>query len=90
MSSAGDRSPSTRAGTHTLRLTGAASGTQVDINFPVRADADAAATSDEAIADDDSDGLPAWAGWTFLGVTGALLLLALVSAVRRIGAARAA
>lgn len=70
-----------KAGTHTLRLSGAASGKQADVNFPVAADPDAAVTP--VAAEDDSDGLPAWAGWTFLGVAVLVLGAAAFFALRR-------
>lgn len=60
----------TQAGTHVLRLTGAASGAKPSVNFPIAADTAAAASDDES-------GLPAWAPWAFLAVA----LLALLSAV---------
>lgn len=74
-----------RAGTHTLRLSGAASGSVVDINFPVRADASAPVV---ATADTEDDGLPGWAAWVFLGATLVVLAGAAFFAVRRISALR--
>lgn len=76
-----------RSGTHTLRLTGAASGVRVDINFPIRADS-STLTTVPATAEDS--GPPDWAGWTFLGAAGLVLVGAAFFAVRRIrGANRA-
>ena len=62
----------TTAGTHVLRLTGAASGATPTINFPIAGDPAAAA----ATATDD-DGLPGWVPFAFL----ALAIVALLSAV---------
>jgi len=62
----------TTAGTHVLRLTGAASGATPTINFPIAADPAAAAATTT-----DDDGLPDWAPFAFL----ALAIVALLSAV---------
>ncbi|RNL62999.1 hypothetical protein EFK50_14890 [Nocardioides marmoriginsengisoli] len=72
-----------RSGTHTLRLTGAASSTRADVNFPIRA-AEPTAAADES----DDSGLPAWAGWTFLGTAVLVLGAAVLFAVRRISGVR--
>lgn len=60
----------TQAGTHVLRLTGAASGAKPTVNFPIAADTTAAVVADD-------DGLPGWVPFAFL----ALAILALLSAV---------
>ncbi|WP_134764643.1 hypothetical protein [Nocardioides sp. 1609] len=65
-------------GTHELRLSGAASGTEVAQLFPVAAGTDASGAAAEPVAAEDAstrgDGQPA--GWVFLGVAGAVFLLA--------------
>ncbi|QDH10787.1 hypothetical protein FE634_21590 [Nocardioides dongxiaopingii] len=66
-------------GTHELRLSGAASGTEVAQRFPVGAGGTAGtAAATEPVATEAAstrdDGQPA--GWVFLGVAGAVLLLA--------------
>ncbi|MET0931207.1 MAG: hypothetical protein ABWX74_16930 [Aeromicrobium sp.] len=61
----------TTAGTHVLKLTGAASGATPSVNFPIAADPDLAA----AVADED-EGLADWVPFAFL----ALGIVALLSA----------
>lgn len=61
----------TQAGTHVLRLTGAASGATPTVNFPIAAETAPAATADE------KGGLPDWVPFAFL----ALAIVALLAAV---------
>lgn len=63
------------AGTHTLRLSAAGSGTEVEQNFPIAADPATAAAS----APDDRDWLP----WAAAGAAAVLLGLSLAFAVVR-------
>jgi hypothetical protein len=70
-----------RAGTHTLRLTGAASSSVADLNFPVAASDDPSPAAAPPASPDPT--VPAWVGWAFLGAAALVLLLALVVAVRR-------
>ncbi|WP_456698711.1 hypothetical protein [Aeromicrobium sp. P5_D10] len=60
----------TQAGTHVLRLMGAASGAKPAVNFPIAAETVVTAQSD------DEGGLPNWAPYAFL----ALAILALLTA----------
>jgi uncharacterized membrane protein YgcG len=73
-------------GTHTLRLTGAASGYRAEVNFPIIADPAPASFDGEST----SDGLPAWGPWAFLGVGVVLLVAAGAYAFRRFRSIRAA
>lgn len=69
------------AGTHTLRLAGAASGARVDVNFPVLADAGTPVGREDAGTD---RAMPAWAGWSFLVMSALILLFSAGFAVRRV------
>jgi hypothetical protein len=60
---------SATAGTHVLRLTGAASGATPSVNFPVAADRAALAASAE-----DAGGTPPWVPPAFVGLAGVALL----------------
>lgn len=71
----------TTAGTHVLRLTGAASGATPTVNFPIAADPAA------AVADED-DGLPGWVPFAFLALAIVALLSAATFAALRIRAIR--
>jgi hypothetical protein len=85
--------PDIRPGTHTLRLTGAASGTKADLNFPIVADP-AASSSAPTSGDADEtalvDRLPDWSRWVFLGLAALVLVLAVLFAARRFRTIRAA
>jgi hypothetical protein len=76
----------TRPGTHMLRLTGAASGEQADINFPIKSDEASVASSSQ---EQSSGGPPSWAAWVFLTAAFVLLVLAVLVAARRFRALRA-
>lgn len=69
--------PGTTAGTHVLKLTGAASGATPTINFPIAVDP-APASADEA------GGLPAWVPFAFVGLAAVALLGAVAFAAVRI------
>jgi hypothetical protein len=71
----------TTAGTHVLRLTGAASGATPSVNFPIAADTAA------AVADED-DGLAGWVPFAFLALAIVALLSAATFAALRIRAIR--
>ncbi len=68
----------TTAGTHVLKLTGAASGAAPTINFPIAADP-ALASADTT----DEGGAPGWLPWAFLGLAVVALLSAVSFAVLR-------
>lgn len=70
----------TTAGTHVLRLTGAASGAAPTVNFPIAADT--AAIADEA------DGLPTWVPFAFVAVATLALLSAVSFAAMRVRSLR--
>lgn len=71
----------TTAGTHVLRLMGAASGATPSVNFPIAADPSV------AVADED-DGLPDWEPFAFLALAIVALLGAATFAALRIRAIR--
>jgi TRAP-type mannitol/chloroaromatic compound transport system permease small subunit len=68
-----------------LRLTGAASGEQADINFPIKSDEASVASSSQ---EQSSGGPPSWAAWVFLTAAFVLLVLAVLVAARRFRALR--
>ena len=68
----------TSAGTHVLKLMGAASGATPTVNFPVAADRTSAAA-----AADDSRGTPDWLPFAFLGLAAVALLGAVTFATLR-------
>jgi hypothetical protein len=72
--------PGTTAGTHVLKLTGAASGAAPTVNFPIAADPSAAS----ATAEDEGGGLPDWVPFAFLALAIAALLTAVTFATLRI------
>ncbi|WP_199716115.1 hypothetical protein [Aeromicrobium endophyticum] len=72
----------TAAGTHVLRLTGAASGATPKVNFPIAADPAAAADAS------DDDGPAAWLPWAFLALAVIALLIAVTFATMRVRAIR--
>jgi hypothetical protein len=72
----------TTAGTHVLRLTGAASGAAPTVNFPIAADPAAAAVTDR------DGGMPDWAPYAFLALAVVALLCAATFAVLRVRAIR--
>ncbi|MGH1563452.1 hypothetical protein [Mumia sp. DW29H23] len=77
----------TQAGTHVLRLTGAASGAAPEVTFPI---APAAAVVDATAADVGADEGPSTAAWVFLAAAGLLLLGAVVGAVLQVRRSRRA
>lgn len=70
----------TDAGTHTLRLSGPTSGTEVEQNFPISASTTAVA---ETVSTDDDGGVPSWLPWAAAGAAAILLLLSIVFAIVR-------
>lgn len=69
----------TEAGTHTLRLSGPSSGTEVEQNFPISASTTPVA---ETVSTDD-EGVPSWLPWAAAGAAAILLLLSIAFAVVR-------
>jgi hypothetical protein len=72
----------TTAGTHVLRLMGAASGATPTVNFPIAAD------PSTTVADADADGLPGWAPFAFVALGIVALLIAATFAALRFRAIR--
>lgn len=68
----------TTAGTHVLKLTGAASGATPTVNFPIAAGREPASDTDEA------GGTPEWVPFAFVGLAGVALLGASAFAAVRI------
>lgn len=69
----------TTAGTHVLRLSGAASGATPTVNFPVAADPTLASATT-----DDADGLPTWVVVAFVALAVVLFLGAVTFATLRL------
>ncbi|WP_370615967.1 hypothetical protein [Mumia sp. Pv 4-285] len=73
------------AGTHVLKLSGAASGAAPTVAFPI---APAPAVVDAGVEEAASDDGPTTAAWIFMAAAGLLLLLAVVGALVRVRRAR--
>ncbi|MFC6150803.1 MULTISPECIES: hypothetical protein [Mumia] len=73
------------AGTHVLKLSGAASGAVPTVTFPI---APAPAVVDATVDESASDDGPTTAAWIFMAAAGLLLLLAVIGAFLRVRRAR--
>lgn len=68
----------TDAGTHTLRLSGPSSGTEVEQNFPIAGSKTAVAEAEQT-----DEGTPDWLPWAAAGAAAILLLLSIAFAIVR-------